>query len=144
MKRETQPRAFVTQQLIRFGDVDPAGIVYFPRIYDFIHQAFEELWDRHVGRLYYHLLGEERIGFPLVHSDVEFKYPLHFGDRPLVRITCFKLGRSSLGLRYVYEVGENTCLVARMTTVCVELDGLKSTDIPDEYRKRFAELQETE
>ena len=42
-------RAFVTQLQVRFGDVDPAGIVYFPKIYDYIHEAFEDLWNVHMG-----------------------------------------------------------------------------------------------
>jgi len=133
---------FECQQNVRFGHVDPAGIAYFPKIYDFIHEAFEELWQLHVGERYYHLLQEKRIGFPLVHSDVDFKKPLRFGDRPLVRITCFKLGGSSLGLRYVYRVNDQVCVDARMTTVCVELDTLKTMRIPDTYRARFEELLE--
>lgn len=134
---------FITQTTVRFGDVDPAGIVYFPKIYDFIHQVFEELWDVHVGKRYYHLLAEDHIGFPLVHSEVDFQHPLHFGDRPIVRVSCFKLGNSSLGLRYAFSVGDVQCLEAKMTTVCVELENLKSRRIPDNYRRRFEQLLET-
>ena len=35
---------FQTIKVVRFGHVDPAGIAYFPRIYDFVHEVFEELW----------------------------------------------------------------------------------------------------
>ena len=135
-------RTFTCQQQVRFGHVDPAGIAYYPRIFDYVHEAFEELWDVHVGERYYYLLGEKRIGFPLVHSEVDFKHPLHFGDRPIVRITCFKLGRSSLGLRYVYRVDDQVCLEARMTTVCVDLDRLESRQIDERYRQKFREILE--
>lgn len=135
-------RAFVTQLQVRFGDVDPAGIVYFPKIYDMVHQAFEEVWDVHVGKRYYHLLGEEQTGLPLVHSEVDFKHPLHFGDRPIVKVTCFKLGHSSIGLRYRFFVDDVLCVDARMTTVHVDLEGLKSTTIPEAYRARFEEIME--
>jgi 4-hydroxybenzoyl-CoA thioesterase len=136
--------SFVTQIDVRFGHVDPAGIAYYPRIFDYVHEAFEELWDVHVGKRYYHLLGEEHIGFPLVHSEVDFKHPLNFGDRATVRVTCFKLGKSSLGLRYVFSVGDTVCVDARMTTVCVELEGLKSLPIPGAYRARFEAILESE
>ncbi len=135
-------KIFECQQDVRFGHVDPAGIAYFPKIYDFIHEAFEELWQRHVGVRYYHLLQERRIGFPLVHADVDFRRPLRFGDRPLVRVTCFRLGRASLGLRYLYRVDDEVCVEARMTTACVKMDDLSTMPIPDEYRVRFAQLQE--
>ncbi len=134
------PKAFVTQLQVRFGDVDPAGIAYYPKIFELIHLAFEELWDVHVGRRYYHLIREDEIGFPLVHADVNFLSPLRFGDRPVVRVTCFRLGRSSIGLRYVFSVAERECIDARMTVACVELRGLASHETPPEYRARFEEI----
>ncbi len=140
----TSQKSFVTQLNVRFGDVDPAGIVYFPKIYDFVHEAFEELWDVHIGRRYYHLVGEERLGFPLVHSDVDFHHPLRFGDRPTVRVTCFKIGRSSLGLRYKIMLDDLVCVTADMTVVCVKLEDLESIEIPERYRGRFEEILEEE
>ncbi len=134
--------AFTTQIQVRFGHVDPAGIAYFPRIYDYIHEVFEEVWEEHVGLRYDHLLLVQRIGFPLVHADVDFKSPLRFGDRPRVRVTCFKLGRSSLGLRYIFTIDERLCVDARMTTACVELEGMKSLPLPDSFRTRFQAIEE--
>ncbi|MDB4559473.1 acyl-CoA thioesterase [Planctomycetota bacterium] len=96
--------AYNTVIQVRFGHVDPAGIAYFPRIFDYVHDVFEGLWEEHVGRRYYHLLQEQRVGFPLVHSEVDFSTPLRFGDRPVVSVTCFKLGRTSLGLRYRFHL----------------------------------------
>jgi 4-hydroxybenzoyl-CoA thioesterase len=135
-------RVFTLQQQVRFGDVDPAGIAYYPRIFDFVHAAFEELWDVHVGKRYYHLIREEQLGFPLVNSEVDFRHPLRFGDRPVVHVTCFRLGRSSIGLRYRFLVGDTLCVDARMTVVCVALKELESREIPPAYRQRFAELLE--
>lgn len=134
--------SFETSIQVRFGHVDPAGIAYFPRIFDYLHDVFEEVWEKHVGQRYYHLLLERKIGFPLVHSDVDFRAPLRFGDRPLVRVTCFQLGRSSLGLRYVIQLGETVCAEARMTTVCVELEGMRSIPMPQEFRARFELIRE--
>ena len=144
MTAAERKKTFITQLPVRFGDVDPAGIVYFPKIYDYIHAAFEELWDVHVGKRYYHLVGEEQLGFPLVHSEVDFHHPLHFGERPLVKITTFKVGRTSLGLRYVFHVDDVLCVHARMTVVCVELTKLESRPIPDAYRIKFEEILEEE
>ncbi|MEX1024216.1 MAG: thioesterase family protein [Planctomycetota bacterium] len=135
-------KSFLTQQKVRFGDVDPAGIVYYPKVFDLIHEAFEDLWDVHVGKRYYHLIGEERLGFPLVNSQVDFVSPMRFGDRPVVRITCFHVGRSSLGLRYVFEVDDRVCVDARMTVCCIQLDELRAVPIPDAYRARFEALKE--
>jgi len=142
MSPVTRKKNFVTQLDVRFGDVDPAGIAYYPRIFEFIHQATEALWDVHVGRRYFYLLSEERLGFPLVGSQVEFKHPLRFGDRPVVKITVFRLGRTSVGLHYLFSVDDVECVDARMTVVCVDLDGLKPRPIPEKYREKFEELLE--
>ena len=134
--------AYNTVIQVRFGHVDPAGIAYFPRIFDYVHDVFEELWEEHVGIRYYHLLLEQKVGFPLVHSDVDFKRPLQFGDRMVVSVTCFKLGHSSLGLRYRFMMADAIHVEARMVTACVRTDTMRSIPIPDEYRRRFELLLE--
>ena len=129
--------AYNTVIQVRFGHVDPAGIAYFPRIFDYVHDVFEEIWEKHVGTRYYHLLLDQRVGYPLVHSEVDFRKPLRFGDRPVVSVTCFKLGRTSIGLRYRFMMGEEVHLEARMVTVCTRTDTMEPFAIPDEFRKRF-------
>lgn len=131
---------FITRHLVRFGDVDPAGIAYFPRIHNYIHESFENLWEEYIQVRYYHLIQNERVAFPMAHSDVDFKHPLQFGDRPLVKVTCFKLGRASLGLRYIFEVNGTVCVDARTTTVCIDADTFKSMEIPQAYRECFQRL----
>ena len=136
--------AFETTFQVRFGHVDPAGIAYFPRIFDYLHDVFEELWEKHVGVRYYHLLLERHIGFPLVHSDVDFKAPLRFGDIPLARVTCFRLGRTSVGLRYRIFKDDVLCVDARMVTTCVDPRTLSPTPIPDAFRTAFQAIREAE
>ena len=134
--------AFTTTIQVRFGHVDPAGIAYFPRIYDYLHDVFEELWEQHVGERYYQILCDQKIGFPLVHSEVDFRHPLRFGDRPTVRVTCFRLGTSSLGLRYVFELDGAVCVAARRTTACIELYTVRTPPRYDAWRKRFEAIRE--
>lgn len=135
--------AYNTVIQVRFGHVDPAGIAYFPRIFDYIHDVFEGLWEEHVGKRYYHLVLERQVGFPLVHSEVDFNEPLRFGDRPVVTVTCFKLGWTSLGLRYRFLLGDKVHLEARMVTVCTNTETMEPFEIPDEFRKRFELILES-
>ncbi len=134
--------SFQTMLKVKFGDVDPAGIVYFPRIYEYLHDVFEEVWEDHVGQRYYHLLLEQKIGFPLVHSDVDFSSPLRFGDRATVKVTCFQLGTSSLGLRYRILMDDRLCVEARQTTVCVHVDTMETFPMPESFRASFQKILE--
>lgn len=135
-------RTFDTQIRVRFGHVDPAGIAYYPRIFEYVHAVTEELWELHVGVRYDHLLQVEKIGFPLVHSEVDFRVPLVFGDRPIVRVSAFHLGRSSLGLHFRFEKQGKLAVDARMTTVCSDIGTLKSRPIPEAWRAKLALLME--
>ncbi|MEZ6003563.1 MAG: thioesterase family protein [Planctomycetota bacterium] len=128
------------ETLVRFGDVDAAGIAYFPSIYNMIHSAFEDLWEEHLGVSYADLITRQRLGFPLVHSEVDFRRPLRFGDRPKIRITCEHVGRSSLRLRYRFFLDGELALDARMTTACIDMDRLKSCELPAAYRAAFQAL----
>lgn len=134
--------SFTTIIQVRFGHVDPAGIAYYPRIYDYIHEVYEELWDRHIGVRYDKLLLEERVGFPLVHAEVDFRAPLCFGDRPIVKVSCTRLGRSSIELRYVFSRDEEVLVDARMTTVCTDLRAMKSIPLRAEHRAKLEMLLE--
>ena len=133
--------AFETPVKVRFGDVDAAGIAYFPSIFNMVHRVFEDLWEFHVGVPYADLISGQKLGFPLVNSNVDFKSPLRFGDIPRVVVTCEKLGRSSLTLRYCFFLGETLALDARMTTACIDMELLKSCPIPDAYRDALLSLK---
>ncbi len=135
-------KAFETMFQVRFGHVDPAGIAYYPRIFDYLHDVFEELWEDHIGERYYHLLLDQHIGFPLVHSDVDFKKPLRFGDRPLVRVTCYRLGRTSVGLRYRILMNDELYVEARLITVCADPRTLDTIPIPQRFRDKFEAIRE--
>jgi 4-hydroxybenzoyl-CoA thioesterase len=137
---EGEGLVFVTQRLVRFSHVDPAGIAYFPRIHNFIHESFEDLWEEYIGVRYFYLIQDLRIAFPMVHTEVDFIQPLRFGERPEIRVSCFKLGRSSLGLRYNIYVDDRLCVDARTTTTCIDADKLKSQPVPQEYRTFFEKI----
>ena len=80
---------------VRFADVDHAGIVYYPRFFHFFHLAFEELWRARMGaRAYSELLDSERIGFPAVRAECEFRAPLRFGETPRSRCRSHASARS--------------------------------------------------
>ena len=38
-----------TSILVRFGDLDAAGIAYYPNLVNFLHEAFEDFFAGHVG-----------------------------------------------------------------------------------------------
>ena len=119
--------AFVVTLPVRFADIDHAGIVYYPRYFNFFHLAFEEFWRARLGaRAYVRLLDEDRVGFPTVRAECEFKGPLRFGDDAEVHMAVTRLGTTSITFAYTIfraaEAARPAALVARGTVVTAVVD----------------------
>lgn len=127
---------FTTTILVRFGDLDPAGIAYYPNLVNFLHVAFEDFFAGHLGRPYPEVY-REGIGFPTVRVDMEFLSPVRYGDQVQVGVAVERVGRSSVQLRYEGSVGGRAVFRARHTAVTVDMKTFTPTPVPDWLRDRF-------
>ena len=121
---------------MRFADVDRAGILYYPRFLNYFHIAFEEFFGRSIGVPYADLIERDRLAFPMVHLEVDFKVPLAFGDHALVLVRPTRVGRTSVD--FTYEVTSRKkgvlCSSAKATTVAVNIDTFAPLPVPEPYR----------
>lgn len=83
---------------VRFGACDPVGIVYFPRYFDWFHQAMEAWFGDALGLPYHQVL--QRHGFPAVHTEADYQRPCAFGERVVVELRVGRIGGSSVRLDY--------------------------------------------
>ena len=129
---------FRTFSTVRFGDVDNAGIVFYPHFFIYFHEAFEQFFDD-AGIAYHQLINARRVAFPTVHIESDFKAPLQYGDRLEIEITVPKIGTKSAVFRYRgYRHGDGMhAVTAEITTVCVDMTGFSSIDIPPDIRALF-------
>ena len=106
---------------VRFGDCDPAGIVYFPRYFDFFHQAMETWFPAQLGFGYDEFVRDRKLGFPAVHSEADFERPSRFGDRIELHQRVTRLGRTSIS--FAYELfGHDGQRRATGRSVCVVMN----------------------
>lgn len=130
--------AFRTQCPVRFGDVDHAGIVYYPHFFIYFHEAFEDFFNENSHK-YSELLNDRRIGFPTVHIDIDYSAPLRYGDALDVELSVPKVTARSATFRYVgfrHSDGKKAC-EANIICVCVHLDQFSALPIPDDLRTLF-------
>ena len=134
---------------VRFADIDHAGIVYYPRFFHMFHLAFEELWRARIGpRAYSELIDRDRVGFPAVRAECEFKAPLRFGDTAEIEVSVAKLGARSITFRYrVSRAADETrecALAAEGLVVCavVDLARFVAIPVPDRVVALLADLVE--
>ena len=134
---------------VRFADVDHAGIVYYPRYFHLFHVAFEELWRARLGpRAYVELLDRDRVGFPAVRAECEFKAPLAFGDTAEIELGVARLGGKSITFRYrVFRAadGERARTLSAeglVVTAVVDLAKFVAVAVPARVTALLADLVE--
>jgi 4-hydroxybenzoyl-CoA thioesterase len=133
------------QRLVRFHEVDPAGLVFFPHFMTYAHEAMEQLFGALDGG-YSGLVVRRRIGLPAVAVRADFRAPLGYGDAANVETSVTRVGNRSLGLRYVFARASDSVLVAELhhTVVTTDLTRMKSCPMPDDVRSvATAHLVET-
>lgn len=123
-----------------WSHVDPAGIAYYPRLVNAMHQAGEEYMDE-LGLAFWNLSERYGIDLPVVAMDIEFQKPIFVGDSISIGVEP-DLGNKSLGLDFVARHADGaTAYTGREKHVCVTKDK-ESRRLPDELRSIIQESME--
>src|SRR3954453_22256147 len=109
--------AFTKKIPVRFEDVDFARVVFFPRLFAYCHQAFEDFFGAAVGISYAQMLQKRKVGYPSVHAEADFKHPLRFGDTARIVMETIKLSSKSITSRYRIYLGDSKTLCAEVEIV---------------------------
>lgn len=131
---------------VRFGDVDKAGIVYYPVIFHYLHVAQEDFFADFVGVPYHQLIERENIGFPTAKASTEFIKPLKYGDLLEISVHISRIGSSSATFEFnIYRRGTGE-LLARSSEVkvAVNMRTWEKIAIPQRYREKFIQCQALE
>src|ERR1051326_3359001 len=109
---------------VEFSDTDMAGIMHFSNFFRFM-EAAEHAFFRSLG-FSIHTTDPEPLGWPRVHADCDFSYPLRFEDSVEIRLLVSEKREKSLAYAFVFrklneqparEVARGTLAVA-----CVKRD----------------------
>ncbi|RME93785.1 MAG: acyl-CoA thioesterase [Candidatus Hydrogenedentota bacterium] len=127
---------FKTKKIVRLSHTDAAGVLYFSRIFDLMHEAYEDLL-LEKGISISELLKHDLYTFPIVSAHADYKRPIVVGDdltfqlAPKARSTSFEIA---------YHIFRKTELVAEAHTVHVCLSKLtrRPVPIPDLLHDLFA------
>ena len=135
--------AFRSHLKIRFGDIDRAGIVYYPRFMHYFHVALEEFFPSELDIPYHDFIENHRIGLPTVHLESDFSKPFSYGDEIEVEVTVHDFGNSSItfGYRVFKKGGTAPHIVGHNITVCINMDTFEKIEIPDWLRPRLAKCK---
>lgn len=122
----------------RFGDCDPAKLVYYPRFFEWFHDAFEALFEVIIHVDYASVLEGRRVGFPAVQVAGEFRRPVRFGDEVEIEVFLSRLGERSATFEYRVRRGAELLVTASVKVATMDLDRFTSVPVPDDLRAALA------
>jgi 4-hydroxybenzoyl-CoA thioesterase len=94
---------------VRWGDADPAGIVFYPRFFEWYDLGTEALFAA-VGLPWPELFVAQRIvGVSIVESGSTFVSPVRYGDAVTIRSTVAWVKTKTFRMEHEIAVGETLC-----------------------------------
>lgn len=125
---------------IRWGDCDPAGIIFYPRYFEIFDNATAALFERALGITKFQMLSVyEFAGWPMVQTQARFLKPTRFGDDVTID-SSIAFGRSSFEVEHHLRLGEDLCAECREKRVWIVRDAhnaIKSHPIPEAVLAKF-------
>lgn len=122
---------------VRFGDCDPAAIVFYPRYVEMLNDVCEEWFETALDLPWGRMHATEHRGMPIVDLHVRFLKPSRLSEKLDFALTLTRLGRSTVELEIVAECGGERRLDARLKVVHSDLRGPKAIPIPPELREKM-------
>jgi 1,4-dihydroxy-2-naphthoyl-CoA hydrolase len=118
---------FKSANKVRMHDTDMAGILYFPRLFRFAHDALEDFVET-LGLSFNQVFHREPFVFVIVHAEADYLKSLRVGDPIMVHLSIEALGTTSFTVGY--KIFKDEELMGTAQTVHVTVDTVTRTKIP--------------
>lgn len=128
--------SFRFTQPIRFSHCDPAGVLYFPHVFDFVNAAMEDWFTQRLGLPFHVLHLEQRRGNPVVRTHCEFVTPCRFGETLALDLAPVLVGHSSIETRMSGSVAGAPRFRVRHKTAMMSMETMRAVPLPDDVRAR--------
>lgn len=129
-------KTFSIKRRVNFYDCDPAGIIFFSRVFDFAHSAYEQLIQSIKKDEDY--WNNDKYVVPIIKSDSTYLKPIKYGDDITINISINELRSSSFELSYEMISAESELLCSVKTVhIFVDKKSWKKIEIPENIKNEF-------
>ena len=115
---------------IRLADTDAARVVYFTKVLEICHEAYEACLDAS-GIPLPNLVQDFNIALPIVHAEVDFFRPLCWGNLIQVEVTPQLISETEFTVTYKIIAESNTKASASTRHVCINSKTRKRVSLPN-------------
>ncbi len=138
-------RPYRTEIRVRFGDCDPAGIVFYPRYLEIFNDLVEDWCRDELQFSFPDLITQRGWGLPTVHLEVDFLAPSRFGDVLSATLGVVKVGKSSVNIAlHLCSPDGGERVRGKVVLVLIDRKPHKAIPIPDDLRARMLAFRAAE
>ena len=121
---------------IMWGDLDPLGIVFYPRYYEWM-DACGNLFLEAISLGHRYLVNERKVGFPLVETSATYYKPGRYLQTVRILTNIHSLEEKVLVLKHSIEVPDDAGLLVegfekRICTDLSDTQNLRAINIPED------------
>ncbi len=113
---------------IQFHHCDPAGIMFYSRIFDFCHSAYEELINQvKLEEDYWH---NQKFVVPIVKTEAQYLNPLSYDEEITIELSVSSIRNSGFELSYkCINEDDETCALVKTVHVFIDAETWEKIEI---------------
>jgi 4-hydroxybenzoyl-CoA thioesterase len=136
------PFPFSFTRVVKWGDCDPAGIVYTPKVLDYAMEIVEAWFREVLGVSWLRLNREMDMGAPTVRAELDFLNAPSPDQEIVVRLRVERLGRSSITFAVTGRDDAGPDIFrAKLVSCLISRPDFKAAELPGEFRDRILAYQ---
>ena len=122
---------YVFTHQVRFHETDGAGVVYFANELTICHTAYEASLAA-AGIDLQAFFRAEGLAYPIAHASIDYRRPLHCGDRAIILLEPTRLDASTFEIQYRVMVEDALAAQAVTRHVCIGVADRRRCPLPPE------------
>lgn len=131
---------FTIRRRVRFGDCDPGGVIYTPRLSYFVIEAVLDFLSARLGGPAERRILEMGILPPARALSIEFLAPLAWDDEITIHVSVHELRTSAISYSVVgFGPSGAKVFTAKLTQVCVSAENRRPVEMPAKLRAALSE-----
>lgn len=119
------------QRVIRFGETDAAGVVYFAQLLSICHEAYEAAIAELGFDLRSFFSDRGAVILPIVHAEIDYQRPVYCGDRLEIELQATALSSDRFRVDYRLTHAEQPVATAQTVHLCLDRQTRQRSPLPD-------------
>lgn len=130
-------KTFTIKRRINFYDCDPAGIIFYSRVFEFAHSAYEQIIQSIEKDEDY--WNNDKYVVPIIKSESTYVKPMKYGNEIIINVNVSELRSSSFELSYnIVNTDEELLCSVKTVHVFVNKKKWEKMDIPEKLKRGLA------